>query len=86
MLYMQVLGTITKGMSVACLPVLLPGSCSTHHLTMDQPIARPGELVSRDAGVRMARLRVGGYLDLRPLGFTFGGCGNSESPGFFSFK
>lgn len=53
---------------------------------MNRPIARPGELVSRDAGVRMASLRVGGYLDLRPLGFAFGGCGNSESAGFFPFK
>ena len=54
---------------------------------MDRPITRPGELVSRDTGVRMAGLRVGGYLDLRPPGFTFGGCGNSESAGFFfSFK
>lgn len=53
---------------------------------MDRLIVRPGELVSRDAGVRMASLRVGGYLDLRPLGFTFGGCGNSESAGFFLFK
>ena len=67
----------------ASLPVPLPGSCFTHHLTLDRPIAHPGELVSRDAGVRIDSFRVGGYLDLRPLSFTFGGCGNSESAGFF---